>query len=193
MTAFSDAVSLAALASLALTGCDGSTVGDFPDPLQEFEDLATFSDFVHGSASVESRCDVDAPLFPAECVEQGVEPVIALLRLDVDWRPATQLFSTALPVVTRRPEAFGSESGYFRLVRFGGFNGSFEEAEAICDGGRLEEESALVTGPAWLLDKDLDDRGLTHDDIRAAIERGASTPASFLDVISFGSVACDGS
>ena len=124
-------------------------------------------DIVHGVARVESVCEHDLVM---DCPSGRIADPVTV-AIDADWLPQTARLDRSLPIFSdsnQEPNmGFGA---YIALGRFVGLQAQ-PEANVVCDGEPAVEGRRNNAGP-FLWDSHLARRGIDHDGLRAAIERG---------------------
>ena len=124
-------------------------------------------DLIHGSARFDVVCSLDDEL---GCPNGDIDAPVTV-RIDEDWRPQGLRLDFTLPTLATEISAAEMDTpGYIKIGRFPGL--VFQPgAVAVCNG-----EAAVAGWPnfhrVFLRDDMIDSRGIEHEGLREAIERG---------------------
>lgn len=172
MSAFSDrwACTLTCLVVVIIPGCN-PWIADATQDQAYYEglayDLAYTYDIVHGVALLGALCAHDLVM---DCPSGEIADP-ATIEIESDWMPSTPRLDRSLPI-------FGAENaagnlGFGAYITLGRFSGlEFQpDANVVC-GGQPAVPGWRNFVTAALPDSILENRGIDHEGLRAAIERG---------------------
>ena len=131
--------------------------------------MAHYYDIVHGTPHIAIICEHDAEL---DCPDgRMADPVT--IEIDADWMPEQARLDRSLPIMSSESvEPEMGISGYIRIGRFMGlpFNPG---ANVVCDGEPAVEGWRNIVG-FIIYDRQLETRGIEHEGLHQAIERGVA-------------------
>ncbi len=160
-------------------GCNWMLPGVVQDQAY-FEDqmysMALSYEIVHGAAHIAMICEHDAEL---DCPEGRIADPVTI-GIDADWMPEQARLDRSLPIMSAESvEPEMGISGYIRIGRFGGlpFNPG---ANVVCD-GEPAVEGWRVFGGFIINDRQLETRGIEHEGLHQAIERGVADSTEPVD------------